>query len=156
MKRVLIAALVAASLNPTNVGAKETGLLLDQLTYSGYLLAYQCWCGVHFAVPQSLDREYQARRFHQIFCPLGHSMIPSGRTLPEQLKDERTRSRALSDQLAAAERTQIALRGHLTRLRQRIAAGICPWCKRHFNRVEAHVRSKHPEYLEKMKQALVP
>lgn len=34
-----------------------------------------------------------------------------------------------------------------TRLRKRIEHGVCPHCKRHFENVERHVKSKHPKEL---------
>jgi len=33
----------------------------------------------------------------------------------------------------------------LTKVRNRIRAGICPFCTRHFTDLERHVASKHPE-----------
>lgn len=126
----------------------------DQLTYSGSLVIHRCWCGIRYAIPSELDRQFQERRVERVWCPLGHSGVKSGRSLQDQLADERTRNRALNDQLDAAERTRRALRGHLTRLRNRIANGVCPWCHRHFAQVERHVRSQHPERTEQMDEAL--
>ncbi len=125
----------------------------DQLTYTGELTVRVCWCGLRHAIPYELNREFEARGVHSLYCPLGHSYVPLGRTLPQRLDDARIRERALQDQLDAAERTRRALRGHLTRLRHRIANGVCPWCHRHFSQVERHVRSQHPEHTDQMDRA---
>ena len=48
----------------------------------------------------------------------------------------------------AAERSNRALRGHLTRQRKRAAAGMCPCCRRTFENVARHMESQHPGYGE--------
>lgn len=53
------------------------------------------------------------------------------------------------EQLASERRSAAALRGHITRLKNRIVAGVCPvpGCKRSgFSNVMRHVASKHPEW----------
>lgn len=128
--------------------------MIDQLTYTGHLVAYNCWCGVHFAVPQALMTEYERRGTKNLYCPLGHSMVPGGESLSDQLASAHVRERSLRDQLEAAERTRRALRGHLTRLRNRVAAGVCPWCQRSFSQVQRHVASQHPERLDRLHEAM--
>ncbi len=127
----------------------------DELTYAGHLVAYNCWCGIHFGVPSNLMEEYERRAGQMsIYCPRGHSMVPGSGSLKKKLDRAEARERHLQDQLEAAERTRRALRGHLTRLRNRIAAGVCPWCQRTFQQVERHVATKHPERLDKMHEAM--
>jgi len=126
----------------------------DQLTYYTTLVTYSCWCGIPFGLPRNLLSEYKERNVDHLLCPLGHTMVPKrGQSYPERLEAERTRRAALQDQLDAAERTRIALKGHLTRLRNRIANGVCPWCSRSFENVLRHVASKHPEHADKAKAA---
>ncbi len=50
---------------------------------------------------------------------------------------------------AAVERSNSALKGHLTRYRKRVASGVCPvaGCKRHFPNVQDHVATVHPEWM---------
>ena len=65
---------------------------------------------------------------------------------------------ALEDQLAAAERSARAYRGHLTRMRNRIAAGVCPvpGCRRTgLTQTLRHIASQHPEWLAEHEHALV-
>lgn len=127
----------------------------DELSYAGSLVARSCWCGVHFAVPESLEREYEDRNVRALYCPLGHSMVPKkGYSKAEELERAEARERHLLDQLDAAERSKAALRGHLTRLRNRLVNGVCPWCNRHFTQVRRHVTSQHPEHVQRMDDAL--
>jgi hypothetical protein len=34
----------------------------------------------------------------------------------------------------------------MTKLRKRVANGVCPCCKRKFSNVVLHMRQEHPEY----------
>ena len=45
-------------------------------------------------------------------------------------------------------RSLIAYKGHLTRARNKIAAGNCPapGCGQHFANVREHMKFKHPDY----------
>jgi len=43
------------------------------------------------------------------------------------------------------ERSRAAYKGELTKVRKTIHAGRCPWCRRSFKRLEAHMAAKHPD-----------
>lgn len=47
-----------------------------------------------------------------------------------------------------AERSNAALRGVNGRLKKRAAHGVCPCCKRTFSALSAHMKSKHPDFVE--------
>jgi hypothetical protein len=116
-----------------------------------------CVCGVVFAVP---DRFLMNRREKgsQFFCPNGHSLIyrkTEAQRLQEELDRVKrqldwsdTHARAVADQLDAAERSNRALRGSNTKLRKRIAAGVCPCCQRPFQNLARHMAGQHPDYAE--------
>jgi len=115
-------------------------------------------CGLTFAVPE--DWEASRRRDHSWFyCPNGHTQhwpVESDVEKARRERDEATRLAALRlsriDQLAkevaGKEKSLVAQRGATTRIRNRAAAGLCPYCKRSFacTRMAAHVRTKHPEH----------
>lgn len=46
------------------------------------------------------------------------------------------------------ERSAAAQRGVLTRLKNRVAAGVCPCCHRSFKQLSEHMKMKHPDYTE--------
>jgi hypothetical protein len=131
---------------------------MGTLTYTGTLNILSCWCGIEFAVPDDLYEQHRSRGgVRHIYCPLGHSAVwQPWETDADRLRAAEARERHLEDQLGASERRARSLKGHLTRLRNRIAAGVCPWCHRTFKQVEAHVRSQHPERTEQMRDALHP
>jgi hypothetical protein len=131
------------------------------LTYTGQLDIVTCWCGIPHAVPTELH-DYQLRQHRDgktfsIYCPLGHTYIPSGQSRSAQLEEQLERERRRAGRLAA-ERDQVAAslraqRGATTRARnqrdrdrQRIAAGVCPCCNRTFQNLARHMAGQHPEY----------
>jgi len=128
------------------------------LEYVGELVVVRCWCGIQHAVPKSL-RDLQDRQFNDgkdprsIYCPLGHQHVPGGETESERLRRTLVQERARHDQTRAelreTELQRRAEKGAKTRLAKRIAAGVCPCCKRHFANVQRHMATKHPSFIKK-------
>ena len=52
-------------------------------------------------------------------------------------------SRRLADRM---ERSRNALKGVVTKTKNRIKNGVCPCCNRHFKNLERHMKGQHPEY----------
>jgi len=127
-------------------------------TYTGTLNVLNCAaCSMTFGISTSFEN--RRREDHDTFyCPAGHSNWYSGLNEKEQLREsldrERSRRTHVEDQLAAAEASRRAYKGHLTRIRNRIADGVCPWCQRSFANVRAHVTSQHPGHADAMTEAL--
>jgi hypothetical protein len=109
------------------------------------------------------DSAFIARRREDhagFYCPNGHRMSFSADNETEKLRKELARSESRAqwqrDQRQAAERdaeTQrrraAAARGQLTKIKNRIAHGVCPvpGCKRSgFDDVARHIASVHPTY----------
>ena len=131
------------------------------MEYTGTLVIETCChenCGMTFAMPDDFNK--QKRRDHAYwYCPRGHSQHYTGESDLEAAKrrenqaheSERfawTAAEAARDQAQAAQRSASALRGHLTRVRNKIANGVCPvpGCRRHFDNVQAHIASQHPDF----------
>jgi len=115
----------------------------------------ECWCGLPFALPTRLKNTCleTGDSFH---CPLGHkntykeSRADKYRREAEKLKqrlahkdDIITRERRDREH---AERSAAGLRGHITKLRKRASAGVCPCCNRQFQDLYRHIKTKHPEF----------
>ena len=135
---------------------------MSTLTYSGQLVTTNCWCGIHYAVPSEfynmIERQHRDGKTQtKIYCPLGHTWEFSGKgeaeKLREQLERERSRTQATRDLLKHEERSHAATRGHLTRTKKRVAAGVCPCCNRTFQQLSRHMKNKHPEYAEESSAA---
>lgn len=115
-------------------------------------------CGVVHGIPRFYADQMRAKAgtYH---CPNGHSIGWSESDLDrERKKRERaeaaaTRATARLDQaVAEADSLRNSLRstkGHLTRMRNRIAAGVCPvpGCQRTgLVQTKRHIEAKHPEW----------
>lgn len=123
------------------------------------LLTEECInCGMAFGVPANVIA--QRRRDHQSFyCPAGHSQVYLDETREEALKrqlqeaeakhtremqtERNRRLRAEEDAMNLAK-SNSAIRGQVTKLKNRAAAGVCAFCNRTFQNVARHVQSKHP------------
>jgi hypothetical protein len=127
---------------------------------SGILItwvAHTCGeCGVHYCLDKAFDdacrRDAQGWR-----CPNGHRRIyrKSDLDLLQGQLAERDRlldlARAERDQArrlrVAAEHSARTTKGHLTRIKNRIASGECPaGCGGHFRNLRRHMTRKHPAY----------
>lgn len=111
-------------------------------------------CGIQWAAPSGW---VSARRNdHQsMFCPNGHSQSFTAKTdaekFREQLADserklkwQTDRSKRLANDNMTLAKSRSALRGVVTRLKNKAAAGICQWCDHEFPDVAAHVAEAHP------------
>lgn len=136
------------------------------LSFTGELVVTSCWCGIQLALPSSLYRKMQADSEVGAYCPVGHTFI-YGKNEADRQRDRadeaerhlrlaRAATQAARDQAAAAHRSAIAYKGHVTRLRNRIANGVCPvaGCRRHFDNVQAHIEGQHPEWAAEHPEAL--
>lgn len=124
-------------------------------TFAGYhhLEVIECGeCSILFAMPAAMADKARADHERRFYCPNGHRLSYLGETevhkLERRLRSERERSGRLAaekDQLEARRRGQKAAH---TRLKNRIANGVCPSCKRSFSNLHDHIQSEHPEYAE--------
>jgi hypothetical protein len=116
-------------------------------------------CSILYAIPTRLSDRCRERG-ESWYCPNGHSLHfietdldrerKARERLERQLANERNRGDRWRDRAEHERRSAIAYKGHLTRIRRRIANGICPvpGCKRSgFQRVMAHIASQHPDWL---------
>lgn len=113
------------------------------------LVVFTCArCGIPYGLPEDyIERRRQDGRAH--YCPNGHSLSyheTEADKLRRRLKfaeDSRARAAAQRDQAKASAR---AHKGHVTRIKKRIANGVCPCCNRTFKDVARHMKSQHPEF----------
>lgn len=106
-------------------------------------------CGVLFAFPESMvtNRRADGETF---WCPNGHGQVfreTEVMRLRKRLERAESSITAWRDQAEAAERSLRTTRGHLTRARNKQQAGVCPadGCHRHFENLQRHIATKHPD-----------
>lgn len=119
-------------------------------------------CGVIFAITSAL--EARRREDHgDFYCPNGHVMAFRGETeadkIQKQLDMEKRRHGWTRESLEAsrevaksADYRARAAKGQLTKMRNRVARGLCPaaGCKRSFTNLHDHMCSEHPEIVEQL------
>jgi len=112
-------------------------------------------CGVRYGV----DRVYQEKKYQEggrWKCPNGDPLIYREneadrlRKLLEQAEQtiqiERANKETANRRAVSAEMSRRVTKGHLTRLRQRVAHGVCPCCGRTFQQLARHMANKHPNF----------
>lgn len=114
-----------------------------------------CQCGCLFA----MTGEYIATRrrdksgFH---CPNGHIQYYT-ETEADRLRKQLAQTTQRLDEIQthltrereshhATERSLSAAKGRVTKLKNRISAGTCPCCHRHFSELAAHMFAEHPKF----------
>jgi hypothetical protein len=114
-------------------------------------------CGVIYGI----TTQYEARRREDgknFYCPNGHRgafgkgeiAAANARAAAAEAREKSARIRASAayDQAQAAHRSASAYRGLVTRMKNKITAGVCPVgnCRRHFDNVQAHVLTEHKDW----------
>ncbi len=113
-------------------------------------------CGVIFG----MEAEYLQHRLNDkksFYCPNGHSQAYIGKTeaekLREELEAEKKRTELANRRASnATERAQnldrrlSAAKGQQTKLKNRIANGVCPCCQRSFVNLQRHIAGQHPDF----------
>jgi DNA repair exonuclease SbcCD ATPase subunit len=124
----------------------------ETITYGGTLIVTSCWCGIRLGVPRELYDLANRQKNKGIYCPVGHAFVFNN-TLEEQLEEQkretkraRQREDAVRDLLTHEEHSHRATRGHMTRIKKRVAAGVCPCCNRSFKDLARHMAGQHPDY----------
>lgn len=107
-----------------------------------------CVCGIVFGLPDFLDKQLRTKGT-SFYCPNGHILgytDPELKKVKQKLELYKQWYAAEQEDHEATRRSLRATKGVLTRTKNRIAAGVCPCCKRHFENLQRHMDSKHPDY----------
>ena len=127
-----------------------------------------CTCSMPFSMPDDFrSRMLESRELFS--CPAGHQQRYTGKSEAQKQRDRaevlerRLRTARQSEdfyrsQALTARRSASAYKGHLTRMRNLVAQGICPvvGCRRNFHALGEHMRGQHPEWLDQHPEILVP
>lgn len=142
---------------------------VNDITVTTTIVAVTCpvqGCGLVYG----LSSEFIAARRGDVrswYCPNGHSLSyraqaeAEAERLRRQVEQAREQQRDLYESLTAARqlaqqahRSAAAHKGHATRLRNRIAQGICPaGCDQQFPDIQDHLATEHPDFTEHLVDA---
>ena len=122
-----------------------------------------CKCGIRFGINETLNRLARIEKQKSIYCPsCGERQGWSGERPEEKVRREmmaelhrvkrekeymEARER---DQRARAEMAELSLRatkGIVTRIKNRVAKGVCPCCNRSFANLHNHMKTQHPDFV---------
>lgn len=106
-------------------------------------------CQIDFGIGADFMR--RRREDHQNFyCPNGHPNVYLADNEEERLRKRVERLEATlthtRDQRDAAERSARAHKGVATRVKNRVAKGVCPCCSRTFENLARHMAGQHPDW----------
>lgn len=110
-----------------------------------------CWaCGCRFAVEHELHERFRVKG-ETFSCPNGDRIrygTPEIERLKKQVERQDAKIAFLHDHTDTLTRSNVALRGVVTRTKRRVATGRCPCCKRRFEDLAKHMHAAHPDYGE--------
>lgn len=121
-------------------------------------------CSIVFALTDSFIQRCTSSG-KTFYCPNGHAQAwkETDAAKLRKAKEEAARTEArlrrqidnALDNAQFERRRAAALKGHLTRARNRAAAGVCPQpgCRRSFHSLAEHVRTEHPNLIETLSDA---
>lgn len=114
-------------------------------------------CGCVFAVTEQMKAILHSDPNRWFYCPNGHRQHFTESTedrLRREVREERQRretaerDRDACDRMyRSAERGKAIIQGKHRKLKERVAAGLCPCCNRPFANMLAHIHNEHPEYV---------
>jgi hypothetical protein len=115
-----------------------------------------CACGVLFAFPTTLRERLLADHSRNFYCPNGHSQRYLGKTEADKQRERAERLERqvanLDEDLRSAYASNRAIRGQVTKLKKRVANGVCPCCHRTFANLGRHMAGQHPHYADPLKE----
>ncbi len=114
-----------------------------------------CKCGCDFGLPGGLYDKLRENE-KSFYCPNGHPQHfceSSTKKLERELASKeralataRRREAELERQRDHAENRRRGEKAAKTRLKNRVAKGVCPCCNRSFANLRLHMANKHPEF----------
>jgi hypothetical protein len=108
-------------------------------------------CGIMFAMPDTF-KDAKRNDHSAFYCPNGHSLSYNGKSETERLKQQlqwaEASKQSWRDQAETAENRRRAQKAANTKLKKRIANGVCPCCSRNFQDLRRHMAGQHPDYAE--------
>lgn len=130
----------------TTINARKDTEATFSLVVSLYV--WDCpTCGVTHGIPVEFADAKRANRGHY-FCPNGHQLSwaeSDADRLKRQLKYAQDAAAAERARADGAEASLRSTKGHVTRLRKRVAAGECPFCGQHLRDLQRHVNRQHAD-----------
>ena len=128
------------------------GLALANVTLELVSMGECINCGVPIVAPSNFYEQRHSNHSLNFYCVNGHSQHYIGDTdaqkLQKLLDAEKSRHDTTKRWLENEQNSHRATRGTVTKLKKRVAAGVCPGCHRSFQDLKRHMKTKHPAFAE--------
>jgi hypothetical protein len=124
---------------------------MSETIYETIVVETCCTCGVTFGVTEGFYNLRQ-RDGNSFYCPNGHCQYYTNnekKKLNDLKKDLQRTQESMQfwrEQAEEKGRSLSATRGQITKIKNRVAKGICPCCNRQFENLHDHMETKHPNY----------
>jgi len=127
-------------------------MILEKMEVTTVLTKIHCGkCGGVYAISERYERQKQMNggfwTCPYCKCSYGYSIEKS------ELEKEKAKAKRANDlfirEQAQHDQTKMSLRAHKaakTKIKNRIANGVCPCCNRQFKNLHEHMKIKHPDY----------
>lgn len=130
---------------------------ITRLTNLNFVIEECINCGVQFGMTSQMHDHFRQNRksFH---CPNGHSMYYPEDT--EKLRMQRKidklancnnhlieQSEASDREIRTLVKKVSAHKGQVTKIKNRIKAGVCPCCNRTFQNLQKHMETQHKDFV---------
>lgn len=117
-------------------------------------------CGIEIVISSQRMRDLR-NTSEEFWCLNGHRQWFSGQSDAERIRrdlqaklDQSERERVWAEnrqkenylRAEKLKKSRDALKGHLGRVKNRIAAGVCPCCNRSFANLARHMKTKHKRF----------
>lgn len=105
-------------------------------------------CGIQFALTQGhYNKIKQTGGF--FYCPNGHNIHffdSENEKLKQELEIAKNDAAWVRKQRDKLERQKNAIKGVVTRIKNRVGNGVCPCCNRSFVNLQRHMHKEHPDF----------
>ena len=115
-----------------------------------YVVETCCNCHVQFGMTKELQKQ-RLKDGGWFYCPNGHAQHYSEsdefrwKKLNENLRETVEYYR---NQNQVARLSLRAAKGQVTKLKKKVAAGLCPCCEKSFANLKKHMEKSHPDFVE--------
>lgn len=131
----------------------------SSISISVNLTEFSCGeCGGVYAINERyrLQRYEKGGFWHCPYCQCSWGYCESEVDRQKKELEKERQRRKWAEDAEAKRRTQIAnlqkqlsaQKGVNTRMKNRAAAGVCPCCNRTFKQLAAHMKNKHPDFVD--------